>query len=143
MIKLKLILVTRFNKSNVKSKKVDKNIDIDKQTLFFECQRLEDERTLRYYNIRQNDQIRLVLMNHGGFEIYVKSDKSTAIQVQSSYTIENVKKKYEEKVGVPVSEQRYIYNGKELENCRLISDYNIKESATIQLAYRLCGGALL
>jgi hypothetical protein len=58
-------------------------------------------------------------MNPGGFEIYVKSqDKSTAIQVQSSYTIEKVKEKYEEKTKVPVSEQRYIYklyNGKELE----------------------------
>jgi hypothetical protein len=129
---------------NVKHKiKLETNIDIDKQVLYSGDQRLENEKILRDYNIDQDDIIRLVLINPGGFEIYVKlQDKSTAIQVQSSYTIEKVKEKYEEKTKVPVNEQRYIYNGKELENCRLLSDYCIERSATIHLAFRLCGGAL-
>lgn len=130
---------------NVKNKiKLETDIDIDKQVLYFGDQLLENERTLSDYKIEQNDLIRLVLMNPGGFEIYVKhQDKSTAIQVQSSYTIEKVKEKYNEKKGIPVCEQRYIYNGKELENRRLLSDYCIERSATIYLTFRLFGGAAL
>ncbi|CAB4431978.1 unnamed protein product [Rhizophagus irregularis] len=130
---------------NVKNKiKLETDIDIDKQVLYFGDQLLENERTLSDYKIEQNDLIRLVLMNPGGFEIYVKhQDKSTAIQVQSSYTIEKVKEKYNEKKGIPVCEQRYIYNGKELENRRLLSDYCIERSATIHLVFRLFGGAAL
>ncbi|GBC09940.1 hypothetical protein RclHR1_09210009 [Rhizophagus clarus] len=121
--------------------KLETGIDIEKQVLHFEDRQLENEKTLSDYNIGQNDKIRLVLISPGGFEIYVKSqDKSTVIQVQSSYTVEKVKEKYEEKTRIPVNEQRYIYNGKELENRRILSDYCIERSATIHLVFRLFGG---
>jgi len=120
------------------------DINVDKQYLFLGDRRLENQRTLNYYDIKENDQIRLVRINPGkNIEIYIKFDyKSTRLQVQSSYTIGEVKEKYREMTGVPVIEQRYIYNGKELDNRRYLSEYLIVGSETLQLVYRLKGGTL-
>lgn len=121
--------------------KDNNNIDVDKQELYLGDQKLENEKTLSDYNIGQNDPIRIVLIKPGGFEIYVRlNDRSIALQVKSSYTIEEVKKKYYEKRKIPVNEQRYIYGGKQLEDRRILSDYNIKGSETIHLTLRLSGG---
>ena len=43
------------------------------------------------------------------------------------------------KIGIPIKEQRLIYEGKQLIDNRTIADYNIKKESSIHLAIRLIG----
>jgi ubiquitin C len=118
------------------------DIDVNKQLLHLGSQRLENERTISDYNIKENDQIRLTLIVTGGFQIFVEDldGRSTTLQVQSSYTIKKVKELYYERKGLEVGKQRYIFGGQPLLDDRTLSSYNIKTRNTINLVYRLVGG---
>ncbi|CAB4442871.1 unnamed protein product [Rhizophagus irregularis] len=118
------------------------DIDVNKQLLHLGSQRLENERTISDYNIKENDQIRLTLIVTGGIQIFVEDldGRSTSLQVQSSYTIKKVKELYYERNGLGVGKQRYIFGGQPLLDDRTLSSYNIKTRNTINLVYRLVGG---
>ncbi|CAB4492868.1 unnamed protein product [Rhizophagus irregularis] len=118
------------------------DIDVNKQLLHLGSQRLENERTINDYNIKENDQIRLTLIVTGGIQIFVEDldGRTTSLQVQSSYTIKKVKELYYERNGLEVGKQRYIFGGQPLLDDRTLSSYNIKTRNTINLVYRLVGG---
>lgn len=75
-------------------------------------------------------------------QIFVKTLQGTTItvDVNSEDTIDAVKDKIARKENLPVGEQRLIFSGKQLEETRTLSDYNIKENATLYLLLRLKGG---
>ena len=52
-----------------------------------------------------------------------------------------IKKLVEERTGLPTDEQRLIFEGKQLEDCKTLSAYRITQNATIFLVMRLVGGA--
>ena len=78
----------------------------------------------------------------GGMQVFVKSmsGKTLSVDVEPDESIESLKAKIREKEGIAPDQQRVVFEGKQLDSTKSISDYGIEEDSTLHLVLRLRGG---
>nr|CAD2168007.1 unnamed protein product [Meloidogyne enterolobii] len=72
--------------------------------------------------------------------VNITNSRTITIDVKPSDTIENVKAKIQDKEGIPYEQFYLIFGGKQLEDGRTLSYYELKENCFINLMIRFFGG---
>ena len=76
-------------------------------------------------------------------QIFVKNlaGKTLTLDVDSSDSVDTIKRQVEAREGIPCSEQRLVYCGRQLDDdTRALSDYNMQREGTLHLMLSLLGG---
>ena len=120
------------------------NYNIDKDiiyNLFFNNKKIiEFDNLLVNFGIKNGDLIKFEERN--SYKIYIKSltGTTTIVKVEPSDSIKYLKYIIQLKNEIPANQLKLIFAGKELEDKRTISDYNIQKEYTLHIILRLRGG---
>ena len=131
------LLLTGYAFNGILNKNTKEPVIYD--LFIFENKKIPLNELLIFYNIKNGDLIELKERNN--IKITVKTLAGEPFTLNASPNDEIFILKYliELKIGIPIKEQRLIYEGKQLIDNRTIADYNIKKESSIHLSIRLIG----
>lgn len=66
--------------------------------------------------------------------------KKFPFQMEANDTIGNLKDRINDREGIPPEQQRLVFNHRQFEDCRTLTDCNIVDGSDIQLILRMRGG---
>ncbi|KAL4590598.1 hypothetical protein LXL04_003533 [Taraxacum kok-saghyz] len=146
-----LVVESSYTIYNVKSSfSYIEGVPPNQQCLIFHAdgmgRQLEDDKTLRDYNIQNKSTLHLVLRLRGGFiPISVTTMIGKNIMPFGGFeSIDSVKKMIRDKEGIPKHHQRLFIAEKILDDDdTTLKDYNIEEESTLDLVLRLGGDMLI
>ncbi|XP_078278024.1 uncharacterized protein LOC144606093 [Rhinoraja longicauda] len=103
---------------------------------------LRDDSRLCDYNLPPDPTIMLLIRKDECMQIFLVNEKgkTTTYDVLPSESVREFRKKVQRQEGVTPEQQRLVFGSMELQDGRLLSDYNIKTHSTIHLTFRLRGG---
>ena len=128
------------NIKNVKKKLQSKErISPDRQRIICDGKQYQDGRSLSDYNVQKEATLHSILRLHTGMEIVLRelTGKMITLEVELADTIKNVKTKLQNKEGISADQQSLIFDMKQLEYGRCLSDYNVAKEATLYLILRV------
>lgn len=87
---------------------------------------LEDHRTLADLDVQHGSYLQFLVRIPGIIHVFVKdmTGQTITLEVEDDDTIFNVKRKIQERMDIPVRQQRLIHQGKGLENDIIVTDRN-------------------
>ena len=148
----------------IKSVIADKNdMNIETFYLSYSGKLLANDKTVEDYGISNNNIINLhmsIIGGGGGNEtegtegasgsngsngpngsrqIFIKTlqGKTLTLEVKPEDSIGAIKQRIFEKEGIPVDQQRLVFNGKQLEDAQSVNDYNMVDGVSVHLVLRL------
>ena len=107
------------------------------QRIYYNGTLLQDGFTIDDYNVQNESFLDLVVVVPGGVQILVQAASTGriySIDVDYSDSIENVKTKVQDKLGLNPSQQRLYFAGRLLEDNRTLADYNVQRYNILVLA---------
>ena len=118
------------NKTINDSSEIEYNLIFNKKTFLF-------KELLINLGIKPGDTIEL--KQRSVYQIFVKTmtGKIFTLYVDHSDTFEIIKYFILLKEGIPIDNQRFLFEGRQLEDYRTLADYNIQKESTLYLILRL------
>ena len=131
------LLLTGYAFNSILNKNTKEPVIYD--LFIFENKKIPLNELLIFYNIKNGDLIELKERNNIKINVKTLAGEPFTLFVSPNDEIFILKYLIELKIGIPIKEQRLIYEGKQLIDNRTIADYNIKKESSIHLAIRLIG----
>ena len=74
-------------------------------------------------------------------QLFIRGDNTFTVDVDNTASVLAAKSAIAAKAGCSIDSQRLVFAGQQLEDSAALADYGVESSSTIQLVFRLLGGA--
>ena len=136
----KVVTVKEMPSNTVRDMKNDvaeiEGIPPEQQRLFFSGRELQDDDLICKYFIPKGSFLELIEQKIMSLHVRTLSGKTMTLMIDDSSSIEDVKIKIQDLEGIPPAQQRLIFEGEEMRDKRILSDYHLNEGSILYLVLR-------